>query len=83
MQEQLPDARRGAPAGCPFFGLLFFGQAKKSRSFPAEGTETSRRPRQRRKKEQGHWIPATAGNTNRVTDLEFQGPKAPTPLNPH
>ena len=44
------DVRRAGRLGCPFFGLPFFGQAKKGNSAAAEADETSRQDHPGREK---------------------------------
>src|SRR5215469_11109178 len=57
-------ARRAPHPGCPFFGLLFFGHAKKSDS--AAGRRTKRPPRRRAIWRHGtnenrrHWMTSSA-----------------------
>jgi hypothetical protein len=72
-------ACKAGTRGCPFFGLLFFGHAKKSDS--AVGRRTKRPPRrraiwrQRINKHRRHWIPAFAGTTSKKSTSTSQ-PKA-------
>src|SRR3978361_1264034 len=62
-------ARRPRLLGCPFFGLLFFGQAKKSDSLTAvsetrgNAAGSLRKHKKQKRRTKAKWIPAYAGMT--------------------
>jgi hypothetical protein len=75
-------ARKAPIPGGPFFGLLFFGQAKKSDS--AFGRRAKRPPRRRASSPPSDnqtprlWIPASAGMTTQAVRLDCPSPQ-PSP----
>ncbi len=77
-------ARKAPHPGCPFFGLLFFGQAKKSDSASGRRAKRPLRKRPDRRhattKRYRYWIPTCAGMTAKDETLRRAPAPHPNPL---
>ncbi|PMQ05587.1 hypothetical protein DyAD56_09660 [Dyella sp. AD56] len=79
-----PASPASAKWGCPFFGLLFFGQAKKSDSASGKRSKARRRRARSPPRDnlaQSHWIPACAGMTAKMKRCDEHQP-SPQPSPP-